>query len=114
MYVPASSPGILLYPATPCLVTQRFLSPSACVKIKVTAPSTVPAKRAKKFTEDEVMYVHEYANVGYLLCHTFGLVTCINIVIRANLVSLNLVLLNYFVVTMHANLKGQRFAVFLL
>ena len=44
---PASSPGILLYPAAACRVTQRFF------KTKVTAPPTVPTKRAEELTGDE-------------------------------------------------------------
>ena len=56
----ASSPGTLLYPAAPCLVTQRFFfkmadgeACSSCIKTKVTAPPTVPTKRAEELTGDE-------------------------------------------------------------
>ena len=48
-----SSPGILLYPAAACLVTQRFIFKMADGKTKVTAPSTVPTKRAEELTGDE-------------------------------------------------------------
>ena len=52
-------PGIFLYPAAPCLVTQRFFfeiataASQACIKTKVTAPPTVPTNRAEVSTADE-------------------------------------------------------------
>ena len=50
----ASSPGIPLYPAAPCLVTQRFIFKMVYGKTQVT----VPTKPPEDLTGDEAMCVY--------------------------------------------------------